>query len=767
MTTFAEARLDLVRRPGLDGPGRRAALTQSADEWLADLFAQATSAESQAFALIAVGGYGRGDLAPGSDLDLVLLHRAGAADAQRVADRLWYPIWDSGVRIDHSVRTVAEARRAAADDLKVALGLLDARVIAGDADLGASLTHAVLGDWRAMAQQRLPELRALVDERRTRVGELAQVLEPDLKESYGGLRDATVLRGIAATWVTDIPHTGWEESVTVLLDVRDALHRVTGRPGDRLLMQEQEAVAQDLGYSDSDALLRAVYDAARDVAYASDVAWHRVDRATRREPRLSFRPLRRGTGPTRRPLADGVVVQDGEAVLALDAHPDRDPGLLLRAAAAAAQSGLVLAPHAIERLVLECPPLEWTSADREALVSLLGSGSGLLPVWEALDRAGVIERLIPGWEVVRSRPQRNALHRFTVDRHLVETATQACAFTRHVDRPDLLLLGALLHDIGKGRPGDHSEVGAQVAADLVRSWGFDEHDVAVVEALVRHHLVLPDIATRRDLDDPAVISEVAALVGSVEVVDLLAELAVADSLATGPSVCSEWRFGLIADLADRVRAALHGRPRPEPPALTEAQRVALGHEGVWVIMDEEADTTVVTVAAPDRVGLLALVAGVLSLNRLNVLTASIRTVGERAVQEWRVRPAFGDPPAFDRLAGDIRRALDGTLDVSGQLARRDADQPVSARSQYPEPVVDVLVGGSQATVVEVRAHDAPGLLHRVAAAVSSAGVTITGARVSTLGSDAVDVFFVTDMHGGLLEPDVREALAVHLREALA
>ena len=766
---FSSAREELARRPGLDGPGRRTALTSLTDDWLAQGFATATSTASDPFCLVAVGGYGRGELTVGSDLDLLLLHRSGAAEASRVAESLWYPIWDTGVRLDHSVRSVSEARRLAADDIKVVLGLLDARVVAGDADLAEQLKAAVLSDWRAMADRRLPALHELVLDRRQRFGEVSQLVEPDLKESYGGLRDATILKGIAASWVTDVPHGGWQDSVGFLLDVRDALHRVSGRSADRLVMQDQDAVAVELvGVPDADALLRAVYDSARNIAYASDVTWHRVDRLARSRQRLGFRPLRRRAA-NRLPLAEGVVMQDGEAVLALEAHPATDEGLLLRAAAAAAQAGLPLSPHTVERLAAEAldPQVPWSRDVRESFVSLLGSGPNMLPVWESLDQVGVIARLIPGWDVIRSAPQRNALHRFTVDRHLVETAIQASALTRNVDRPDLLLVGALLHDIGKARSGDHSVVGADLAAELAQRMGFNADDTVVIVTLVRHHLLLPDTATRRDLEDPQTIAGVAEILGDVRALDLMHELTIADALATGPTVCTDWRFSLINDLAERVRSSMAGRPLPEPPELTDQQEVALGQPGVWVLMDVRDTTCVVTVAAPDRVGLLALVAGVLSLNRLNVLAARVTTVGDRAVQEWTVRPAFGDPPPIEQLSDDIRRAVDGTYDVVARLDQRDADYARKPRADYPEPNVVVLPGGSRGTtLVEVRAHDAPGLLHRVARAVAAADATIVGAKVSTLGSDAVDVFFVTDASGAPLNEDRMAALRVTVLSSL-
>ncbi len=767
--TFASARDELVRRPGLSGPGRRAALTSLTDGWLAEGFDAATRSAADPFCLVAVGGYGRGELTAGSDLDLLLLHRSGASEAARVAEALWYPIWDSGQRLDHSVRTVSEARRLASEDVKVVLGLLDARVVAGDATMAEQLQAAVLGDWRAMADRRLADLHALVVDRRQRFGEASQLVEPDLKESYGGLRDATILRGVAASWVTDVPHTGWQESVGFLLDVRDALQRVSGRSADRLIMQEQDAVAVELvGVPDADALLRAVYDSARTIAYASDVTWHRVERLTRSRQRLGFRPIRRRPA-ARLPLAEGVVMQDGEVVLALEARPGSDEGLLLRAAAAAAQAGLPLSPHTVERLATEGdePAVPWSREVRESFVSLLGSGPSLVPVWEALDQAGIVTRLIPGWDIVRSAPQRNALHRFTVDRHLVETAVQAGGLARNVERPDLLLVSALLHDIGKARGGDHSVVGSELAERLAARMGFDAADRAVIATLVRHHLLLPDTATRRDLEDPQIITEVADVLGDAATVDLLHELTIADSLATGPTVCTEWRFSLINDLADRLRSSMSGRPLPEPPELTEQQEVALRQSGVWVLMDVRDATSIVTVAAPDRVGLLALVAGVLSLNRLNVLAARVTTIGDRAVQEWTVRPAFGDPPSIEQLSDDIRRAVDGTYDVAGRLAKREAEYPRKASAEYPQPFVSVSAGGSRGTaVVEVRAHDEPGLLYRVARAVAAADAAIVGAKVSTLGSDAVDVFFVTDATGEALSEDRVAALRVTVLSSL-
>ncbi len=772
---YPAARAELLARPGSPGPGRRQALVSLTDDWLAGIFTAAVG-ERTDLALVAIGGYGRAELAPGSDVDLLLLHRGG--DVADIADRIWYPVWDAGLQLDHSVRTPPQARRLAADELTVLLGLLDARAVAGDAALVESLRASVLADWRAFAAKRLAALHEIVVQRTDRHGELAHLLEPDLKESYGGLRDLTVLRALAASWVADVPHGSLTAARATLLDIRDGLHRSTGRRADRLLLQEQDPVADLLGHPDADDLLRSVSTAGRAIAYASDATWHRALRATatRRGP---VRRLRGRLTTSRAPLADGVVAQDGEVVLAEQARPDRDPVLVLRAAAAAAQAGLRLAPHTVTRLAEASVPMPvpWPREAREALVSLLGAGRATVAVWEALDQVGVITRLLPWWSHVRSTPQRNPVHRFTVDRHLVETAVYASDYTRTVARPDLLLVGSLLHDIGKGLPGDHTDVGMRIVAEAAPHLGFDADDSAVLVSLVRYHLLLPDTATRRDLDDPATVATVAAAVQTGEVLDLLHALTRADAAATGPAAWSDWKGALIADLVNRTRAALQGSPPPQPPELTPEQEAWAAGSGVRVSVAEPvADipgapgpvrTISVTVAAPDRRGLLATVAGVLSLHRLDVRAAHIRTIGTRAVSVWTAEPAYGSAPRPDALRDDVRRALEGSLDVPGRLAKRARDAAPRSTHGSPPPVVCLVEGASaRATVLEVRAHDAPGLLHRLTNALTAAGADITAARVATLGSEVVDVFYLQAPAGGPLDADAAEAIAVAVRRAV-
>ncbi|MFC5666969.1 [protein-PII] uridylyltransferase [Kitasatospora misakiensis] len=813
----AAARARLLAAPGPGGRTRRTELSARTDDWLAGLFADAGAPAG--VAVVAVGGYGRGELSPRSDLDVLLLHE-GRLDPE-LPERLWYPVWDSGTSLDHAVRTPAEARAVAAADLKAQLGLLDARHVAGDPAITAALRSTVFADWRAGAAQRLPELRELGRERAERHGELSFLLEPDLKEARGGLRDVVALNAIAASWLADAPREGLDAAALRLADVRDALHLVTGRATERLSLQDQDQVAERLGVLDADTLLRQVYEAARTIAYASDVTWRAVDRVLADRSTRGRRPHRRAfpfTGPfggpfgaagrgaggvargtvERRPLAEGVVEQDGEAVLAQGARPAADPVLPLRAAAAAAQNGLTVSYATVRRLAAECRPLPvpWPDEAREQLVTLLGAGEACLPVWEALEAEGLITRLLPDWERVRCRPQRNAVHRWTVDRHLVETAVQAAAMTRRVARPDLLLVAALLHDMGKGWPGDHSEAGEVIVRDMAARMGFDPESVETLAVLVRHHLTLVDTATRRDPDDPATVEAVVKAVATLPRLELLRALTEADALATGPAAWSRWRASLVDGLAERAAARLAGAqpfadPGPENPAAGEAEPTAeqerlaveaarTGGPALSLLAQAEPDATGteamgvrLLLAVPDRPGLLGTVAGVLALHRLAVRSAGLRELdpigaGPVLLLSWTVAAEFGELPEAARLRADLRRALDGSLDVARRLAERDAAAPRRRGIPTPPPVVAVAppVASASATVLEVRAHDAPGLLHRIGRALDGAGVRVRTAHVSTLGADVVDAFYLTDAEGRPLSAQRAGEVAAAVRAAL-
>ena len=739
---------------GVPGVTRRAALADARDTWLASLLPPV-----EGVALVAVGSLGRRDCVERSDVDVVMVH-SGLKDIGQVAEKVWYPIWDAGLGLDHSVRTVAEAGRVGRDDVKAALGMLDGRYIAGDRALADGFVREMRKAWRTDAAKQLDALRELTEARWQTHGELAFLLEGDLKETRGGLRDFLGLRGIAYAQVGDVPGPHLRAAYERLLDVRDALHRASGRATDRLLLHDQDATAHLLGLPDADELLRQVASDARMIAYAADAGWLVVDRWTASR-RRRWSP-RRG-GANRRPLAEGVVEQDGEVVLARDADPAEDPTLALRVAAAAATADLPVGPHTLSRLAASAAPMPpvWSEAARRTFVTLLGAGPGLVPVWEAFDQYGLVARWLPEWTRVRSLPQRNAVHRFTVDRHLVETAARASAYTRRVSRPDLLLLAALLHDIGKGLPGDHSVNGEAVAAPVLDRLGLAPADSAVVRAAIRHHLLLPKMATRRDLDDPMTIRAVAeAVEDEPSTLDLLHVLTEADAAATGPAAWSDWKAALVSELVRRTEVLIgQGSPPPvAPPSPELAALVGVGEVAVRITPDQ------VAVVAPVADGLLSSAAGVLSLHRLDVLSADASTTDGMTVVVLSAKPRFGTPPDAVLLAADLRRALKGELDVAAKLAVRDRAYrtPASERAA-PARVLWIEDAATDALVLELRAPDSPGLLHRVTAALEKAGAHVYRARVSTMGADVVDAFYLR----GVDRPYQRQAAEEQVLAAAA
>jgi [protein-PII] uridylyltransferase len=548
----ATERLLEGRHGRLGASALRAALVDLYEFWLSrGASAAGVDTAEPRVALVAVGGLGRRELVPFSDLDLLLVHN-GNSGVGEIADALWYPLWDAKVGLDHSVRTPGEALKVASEDLRTAMGLLDARHLAGDAELSGRLIAAARDQWRRTARKQIPELAAAVRQRWSRSGEIAQSAEPDLKYGRGGLRDFGVLESLAAAQLTARPGEELAEAKQLLLDVRTELRREIRRERDILSAPEAELVASELGFGDRFTLARKLSGAGRTIAYALDVAL----RSTVEPPKARF-----GRRPSRTPLAEGVVLHGNEVALARDAVPAKDPALLLRVAAASARTGKPIALGTLKALAESAPELRapWPAEALNALVELLGAGEGLVDAVESLDRTGLWSRLFPEWGAVRDLPPRSPVHQWTVDRHLVRTCVEAAKLTTTVSRPDLLLIGALLHDIGKGRDADHSELGAKISAQVATRLGLSPADAGMVSAMVRHHLLLPHTATRRDISEPATVARVVKTLDSdLVLVELLHALTQADSLATGPGVWTDWKARLLAELVTGCEEVLRG-----------------------------------------------------------------------------------------------------------------------------------------------------------------------------------------------------------------
>ncbi|MCU1429805.1 MAG: UTP:GlnB [Actinomycetia bacterium] len=806
-----EQRSALVADTSLRGARFGRALAQSIDDTLrpiVDAFETATP-----IALVALGSYGRGELCPGSDVDVALLvgGRRNEPDekTRELAERCWYPLWDAGFVTGHGTRTIRQFVALAADDLDALTSIVHVRLVAGDASLAEELQQR----GRQLAEKRRDRvLHALADAsgyRRTKPGPVAEMLEPDVKDGAGGLRDVESLGWAGHTLgapggIETLESRGFLTADDVsrftaahdqLLDVRVAVHRVSGGRTDRLALQDQDAVATLVEIGSADELVRSLSTTAREVAWIARDTWTRLqDFSTGPRGRVAHRD---------RVLAERVVLRDGRVTIVGDGPVGALDGL-----EAAAVAGEVDAPFDRVSLVrlqtMEVPT--WDVWQRAAFLRLLRTGEHAIPVFEALDHEDVLTRVLPEWEHVRSRPQRNAYHRFTVDRHSLEAVAECARLldladadaeplefdgmvARSCRRPELLLLAALLHDIGKGRPGDHAQVGAETAATVARRIGLDSEGREVLTWLVRDHLLLAEVATRRDLSDAAVIDGVAAAcAGDPERLRLLYLLTVGDSRATGPAAWGIAKAALLRDLFLKTATAIdHGAA----VALAEERRAALATRlgeaeaadflavvppSYLLAFDDETmarhyallrrrETQVVaelgpdgrivaTVVAPDRNGLLATLAGALTCAGLTVTEANLfSTTHGMALDVFRASDPYGrfERHGADRVRDMIEAALSGSLDVAAGVAARVRSyrrpDDVRGNGQDDGEVQVAIDASSTATVFEVHAPDDVGLLYRLAITLAGLNLDVSVAKVATMGARVVDVFYVRDATG--------------------
>ena len=557
--------------------------------WEGALAEQGVHEEPQGLALAAVGSLGRRDCGPESDIDLVLLHdgkphRELKDGLQGLADSLWYPIWDSHMELDHSVRSLAGCRGIAKADLAASLGLLDVRRVAGDRELVEDATSRILADWRSGARQRFSELIDEQVSRRRQFGRLAYLIEGDIKEAAGGLRDALLIKAMVASWLTERPAIAYEPAYEFLLNVRDALASLTHRHNHVLRMEHQDDVAALLGFTGetgqdpADELLMEIAQAARTIRAAYTETSRRAQSNLQPPERSRFKPrMVRGrlAPPILQEVAPGVAENSGELVLASSGNP-ADPRLLLATARAAAERDLPIRLATLQHLEQAGAGRElayrwklgeaWPDWAREDFEAILACERAQITVWEFMDIAGLLTELVPVWQEIRNLPQRSVIHRHTVDRHQIEVVSRIPRMTSgdvalndlSRGRRSALLLSAMFHDIGK-RPGhpEHAQRGAEMIPGILTPMGYEQEVIDDVVVLTRHHLLLGDLATSADPEEPCTWEVISRAVnGDPELLACLHMLTQADASSCKPEAWDAWKASLVANLVRNTRVSL-------------------------------------------------------------------------------------------------------------------------------------------------------------------------------------------------------------------
>lgn len=744
--------------------------------------------------MIAVGGYGRGELSPHSDIDLLFLLAPKSEVTKATLRGLLYPLWDAGWQVGHAARTPKEAIEHTAEDLDAATAILTARHIAGSTDL---FDEFIDRRERWIDKDRRSLARRVVDattERHRRVDRAGWVLAPNLREDVGGLRDLHRLLWLAAIGDESLePSSALTAAGETFLAVREALHAQLKRKSDALRLDLQPKVAATLE-ADVDEVMFQVHSAARTIEHEGNAI------AAGLVGRILGGPRR--SGWVKR-MGHRISVEEG--ALTLDAALDVGVSDAVRLLAAHSTTGRPIHPKTFARLSTVFDhdgPHVWDEETRTAFFELL-SGEFCVSALESLDHVGAWSVLIPEWERIRALAQHDPYHRYTVDGHLFIVVSEigraidndpiARAAAEEAGDLDMLRLGALLHDIGKGSGHDHSVVGEELARSVCARMGLQRDEIDEVAALVRWHLLLIDTATRRDLDDGAVITEVADTIGDGRHLRFLYILSVADGRGTGPEGWSDWKAALAAELYRKALVALETGQVPTrsdvtarareveayepglagraedvlatlPPSYLEATSVPDMVDDVRILLQPpdkgqvrhrvyeglERGEAAVTVCVPDRPGTLARTAGVLALNRISVLQAqAFSTTAGLALERFIVKvPNGADWSAFET---DLEAVYSGRLALEARLEKKIRDyRPATAFA----PEVRVLdTASAHSTVIEVRAPDALGLLFAVTAALTDLDLDIHVAKIDTLGQRVVDVFYVRNSWGEKLTPD--------------
>ena len=805
------ARFDALAKAYPSGQHGRWAAHERADA-LDAWFVEAFGSGPAHVALVALGGYGRHLQLPGSDVDILLIH--GGLDDEiltALGERLWYPLWDRGFTVTPLVRTPEECVAAATERLDSRTALLDARLVVGDPALPAAAIDPVIAGVRADPVGLAGQLDDDRARRRERAGSCAHDLAPDLKDGVGGLRDMASLGWLATAVGRPLAEAGLiraadamavEAAEEFFLRARSALHLETGKRVDRLTPELQPEVARGMGFVDEpglsaiDGLMRRVFEHGRTIGAL-------VSAVTAR--------LRVDAAPTEPVSIDG-------------------PAGALEVLAAVAEEATSANPALIDAIEAATipDPVVWDERVRDAFLRIVRTGAPGVETLDVLDRIGRLERFLPAWRDVRCRPQRDPYHRYTVDAHLTGALRETAELLRDPEREplvadlvpaiedrDAVLLGALLHDVGKIGHGDHVPIGAAIARGQLDAMALAPATADLATFMVGEHLLLPDTATRRDLSDENLVMDVAATVGTVERLAALTVLAVADAAATGPAAWTPWRQTLVrelvakvrhvlergamgeelaARLAERteaVRALLIGEPESEVDRFVlrmprgyflsvEPEQAARHFHAIAPLLGaHEVRTTAaeggpgayeLLVVTPDRPALLALVAGALAVGGISILSAQVFTTDDHvAADVFEVEGAFEPEITEERWRSfrtTLRRGIEGAISIDRKVE--------DTRRHYPAPKVHTPVtvrvdndASDFSTVIEVGAPDRMGLLYDITRAFSAVDLDVHLAKVATFDGRVVDAFYVRDEFGRkVTETDRLTEIERALRERL-
>jgi [protein-PII] uridylyltransferase len=789
-----------------------------------------------ALALIATGGYGRGVLAPYSDIDLLFLSDAPLGpQGRRQVEFMLYLLWDLGLKVGHAMRTVGECIEDAKGDVTIQTALIDARYLAGERTVheGFDAAFAAFRKQSGLAAF-LAAKRAERAARHARYGESPFLVEPHVKEGRGGLRDLQTLYWLArhAFGVQRMPELVGQDSPggglltpqearairrawNFLWTVRFHLHYVTGRAEERLTFDLQPVVGARMGYTRHgvqdgvERFMKHLFLTARDVVRLTRLLEPAIERAALGPPAV----LPAGDAAL---AQTGIALADGKVLFAPDRVVEQDPAIVLRLVRAARDRGLEVHPLAFRALVRNARYAVRLRGDLAASAIFLDilCGKDAARWLRTLNEVGFISRFIPDWARIVGLMQFDTYHVFTVEEHtiealgvltqlergdLAEVAPVASELIGQVQSRRALFVAVLLHDIAKGRGGDHSELGAEVALEVCPKLGLTPEETETVSWLVLNHLLISQTAFKRDIDDPKTILDIAETVQSPERLRLLLVLTVADMRAVGPKVWNGWKATLLRELYWRVAEVLAGglsvperdtrvaRARSAAAALLDGmpkpelnRYLSLGYPGYWLSFDPETHArharmiqeaerenapltvrsrvlesravTEVTVYVTDHPGLFSRIAGALAVAGASIVDARIHTMTNgMALDNFWVQDAAGGafdaPHRLARLAVLIEQSLSGRLQLEVEIGKLRREPARLRAVQIPPRVVVDNHASNSHTVIEVNGRDRPGLLHDVTAAISDQGLQIGSAHITTYGVRAVDVFYVKDVFG--------------------